>query len=203
MATAQNSAPFAIQRHEIDGLIHQVWPLSVSHCGHPASDLLVLSTVGPPPTPEKRLTWMPCGAALVPGDPRIVERVLPEDTALIDVARLPGRDGPQLIRATASGLTIESIEGKETSWSIPIPGGLPLADRPWDITRVSIIDDWQDLGPPSALVPGLRGAWLIELAPPPVSDADAAMPQASLAPPRLLPMPVYAAYKTKLSLIHI
>jgi len=189
---AKDSDPFGIQRHEIPGLIHQVWPLAVSRCGTPAADLLVLSTVGPPPTAEKRLTWMPCGSALVPGDPRIVERVLPPETALIDVALLPGRTGPQLIRATAAGLTIESLghAPQKTPRSIPIPGGLPLPDRPWDISRISIVDDWQDLGPPMALVPGLRGAWLVALAEP-------AEP-AEIAPPRLLPMPVYAAFKTKM-----
>ena len=190
---AKDSAPFGIERHEIPGLIHQVWPLSVSRCGSPAADLLVLSTVGPPPTAEKRLTWMPCGSALVPGDPRIIERELPPETALIDIARLPGRKGPQLIRATAAGLTIESLDRgtSEPPRSIPIPGGLPLPDRPWDISRISIVDDWQDLGPPTALVPGLRGAWLVDLAASPESLT-------AVVAPRLLPMPVYASYKTEM-----
>ncbi len=178
---AEPSAPFEIHSHEIQGLIHQVWPLHVSNCEHAASDLLVLSSVGGPPTQEKHLTWMPCGSALIPGDPRILERTLPDDTVVVDVARMPGRSGPQVFLVSAAGIRIESLGGSDPAREIEIPGGLPLPFRPWEISRIPIVEDWNDLGPPTALVPALHGAWLIDL-----QTGEA----------RTLELPVYAQYRT-------
>lgn len=175
------SSPFEIRSHEIEGLIHQVWPLRASTCTSPASDLLVLSTVGGPPQQEKRLTFMPCGAALVPGDPRIIRRKLPDDTVVLDVAKLPGRTGPQLILVNARGLRIESLGQGDPPRTIEIPGGLPLPYRPWEISRVALVDDWDDLGRPTALVPSLHGALLVDL----VSGKT-----------RGLEFPMYAQYRT-------
>ena len=160
-AGSDTSAPFAIRSHEIQGLIHQVWTMRVSACEHAASDLLVLSTVGGPPTQQKRMTWMPCGAALTPGDLSIVERALPDETVVVDIARMPGRSGPQLFLVSASGIRIESLDGTDPSREIEIPGGLPRPYRPWEISRIPLVDAWTDLGPPVALVPALRGAWLV------------------------------------------
>jgi hypothetical protein len=178
---AADSPPFETHKHEIIGQIHQVWTLTISDCAEAASDLLVLSTRGGPPTPEKRITWMPCGSALVPDDPRIIERRIPAETAVVDVARIPGRDGVQLVLASAEGIRIEALENDEADRFIKVPGGLALPARPWELSRIPMIDDWEDLGPPSALVPSAQGAWLIDL------ESGAA---------RSLPLPVFAAYKT-------
>jgi len=94
-AAAEESAPFLFHAHDIQGLIRPVWLLRVSQCAAAESDLLVLRTNRAPPDLEKRLTWMPCGSALVPGDPRALERRLRESTVLIDIARIPERQGPQ------------------------------------------------------------------------------------------------------------
>lgn len=180
-ARAQERPPFALQRHEIEGRIHQVWPLQRSACAHAARDLLVLSSVGTPPALEKRLTWMPCGAALVPGDPRIVERALPAATGVVDVALLPGREGPQLVLACAEGLRVEALTGDDPPRHFPVPGGLALPERPWDVSRIPIVDDWHGLGSPTALVPALHGGWLVDL------ESGETRP---------LPMPVHATYRT-------
>lgn len=180
-ATAEDSAPFETTLHEIPGLIHQVWPMKVSRCGRPAGDLLVLHTVGGPPEPEKWITWLPCGAALDPDDPRIVRRRLDPAAVVVDVASMPGRTGPQLFVASAAGLRIESLDGSQPARSIKVPGGLPLPHRPWEISRVQIVDDWEDMGPPKALLPAPTGAWLVDL-----DSGDT----------RLLPMPIYAEYRT-------
>ena len=194
-ATPQNFAPFAIQRHDISGQISQVWPMRISRCTPAAGDLLVLSGAGSPPALTKRLTWMPCGAAVVPDDPRIIERSLPPETALVDVATIPGRTGPQLVMVSASGLLIESLGSDDPPLTIAIPGGVPVPERPWDVSRIRIVDDWNDLGRPSALVPALRGAWLVELDTAPGTTPSTTSLDTRL---RLLPMPVYAAYKTEM-----
>ena len=180
-ASADNSAPFATHQHEIEGQIHQVWTLSVSDCPEAAADLLVLSTRRGPPMPEKRITWMPCGSSLVPDDPRIIERSIAPETSALDLARIPGREGAQLVLASADGLRIESLENDAPARLFKVPGGLALPARPWELSRIPMIDDWEDLGSPKALVPAAAGAWLIDL------ESGGA---------RALPLPVFAAYKT-------
>ena len=180
-AGAETSTPFAIHSHEIQGLIRQVWTFRVSVCEHASVDLLILSTIGGPPNQEKRLTWMPCGSALIPDDPRIVERALPDETVVVDVARMPGRSGPQLFLVSANGIRIEALDSADPPREIEIPGGLPLPYRPWEISRIPIVEDWDDLGLPTALVPALRGAWLVDL------QSGAA---------RTIELPVYAEYRT-------
>ena len=162
-ATAVDRAPFASQLHDIDGRIHQVWVIDAARCTHAARDLLVLHGVGGAPNEEKRVTWMPCGSALIPGDPRIVERAVPDDVAVVDVASVRGRTGPQLVMASVDGLRIEALASDDPPRVIPVPGGIAVAPRPWELTRLPMVDDWHDLGPPSALVPALRGGWLIDL----------------------------------------
>jgi hypothetical protein len=178
---AQRSAPFAIRHHAIKGLIHQVWPLKVSDCEHASTDLLILSSEGGAPNEEKRLTWMPCGSALTPDDPRIIERALPDDTVVVDVARIPGRNGPQLLLISAVGFRIESLGGSDPAETIKIPGGLPLPHRPWEISRIPVVDDWNGIGEPSALVPALHGGWLVDL---------------KTGSARTIDMPVYGEYRT-------
>lgn len=179
--SAQERPPFALQRHEIQGRIHQVWPLQRADCAHTARDLLVLSSIGTPPVLEKRLTWMPCGSALVPDDPRIVERSVPSGTGVLDVAMLPGRRGPQVVFASAAGLRVEALIGNDPPKVFPVPGGLALPERPWDVSRIPIVDDWHGLGSPAALVPALRGGWLVDL---------------TTGETRPLPMPMQATYRT-------
>jgi len=65
-ATADDRSPFSPQLHDVDGRIHQVWVIDAARCTHAARDLLVLHGVGGAPDEEKRVTWMPCGSALVP-----------------------------------------------------------------------------------------------------------------------------------------
>lgn len=178
---AADSSPFAIHSHDITGLIRQVWTFKVSRCRESESDLLILSTDGGPPNQQKRLTWMPCGSGLNPDDPRIIARSLPDSTALVDVARLPNREGPQLLIVGAAGLRVESLGGSEPPRDFLIPGGLPLPPSPWDIARVPIVDEWDGNGRVSALVPALSGGWLVDL------DTGAT---------RALEMPIYASYET-------
>ena len=181
VAQAADSDPFKIHSHEITGLVRQVWTLDVSQCENGESDLMVLSTEGGPPTQRKLLTWMPCGSALKPGDHRILERQLPYATVLVDVARIPNRSGPQLLTVSAAGIRVESLQGPESPLDFPIPGGLPLPPRPWEIGRVEIVDDWNDNGRLSALVPALGGAWLVDL---------------TSGVAREIEMPIYASYRT-------
>ncbi len=180
-AQQQAGDPFTVHRHEIPGLIHQVWPMQVGPCERDAGDLLVLSTKGGAPDQEKWLTWMPCGAALRPGDAAILRRRIRDEAVAIDVARLPGRSGPQLVSVHARGLEIESLAGSEAPRTIAVPGGLPLPPRPWEIARLEVVADWEARGAASALVPGLQGGWLIDLV------TGVARP---------IEMPVYASYRT-------
>lgn len=181
LAQAAESAPFEVHEHDITGLVQQVWPLDVSRCENGESDLMVLSTEGGPPTQRKLLTWMPCGSALDSEDPRILERTLPDSTVLVDIAAIPGRSGPQLVTVSAAGIRIEALDESESPLDFPIPGGLPLPPRPWEIGRVKIVDDWNSNGRLSALVPALGGAWLVDLA----SGAT-----------RQIEMPIYSSYRT-------
>ncbi|MCA9505637.1 MAG: VCBS repeat-containing protein [Spirochaetaceae bacterium] len=182
-ARTEDSAAFGILEHRIPGRILQVWPLAVTSCADAARDLLVLSTDGVPPNARKWLTWMPCGSALEPGSDAILERALPEDVVILDVAALPGRVGPQLVVATATGLRIESLSGPPAPIRLPPPpGGFPLPPHPWGIGRLELVADWQGDGRPSLLVPVLDGAWLVDW---PAGGA------------RRLRMPVHASYRTQ------
>lgn len=178
---AADSAPFRIHSHDIKGLVQQVWTLDVSQCENGESDLMVLSTEGGPPNLRKWLTWMPCGSALAPGDPRILERPLADAAVIVDISGVPGRSGPQLLTVSAEGIRVEALQGPEAPLDISVPGGLPLPPRPWEIGRVQIVDDWNGDGRLSALVPALGGAWLVDLA-----SGDA----------RKIEMPIYASYVT-------
>jgi hypothetical protein len=181
LVQADDSDPFKVHSHDIQGLVRQVWALDVALCENGESDLLVLSADGGPPSLRKMLTWMPCGASLVPGDPRIVERQLSDDAVVIDIATIPGRSGPQLLTVSASGIRVEALEGAESPLNFTVPGGLPLPPRPWEIGRVEVVADWNSNGSLTALVPALRGGWLIDL-----TSGEA----------RLIEMPIYASYMT-------
>jgi hypothetical protein len=178
---AADSDPFRVHSHEIKGLVQQVWTLDVGQCENGESDLMVLSTEGGPPSQRKLVTWMPCGASLVPGDPRIIERPLLDEAVIVDIATIPGRSGPQLLTVSAAGIRVEALQGTESPIDFPVPGGLPLPPRPWEIGRVEIVGDWNGNGSLSALVPALGGGWLIDL------TSGAA---------RKIEMPIYASYMT-------
>ena len=183
-ASSADEAPFRTWTHAIEGQIHQVWAMRVAACETPAADLLLLVTAGKPPRAEKRVHWMPCGSALVPGDPRIVVRGVADDTAVVDVARIPGRAGPQLVQASRHGLRIEALEHRGAEpLEIPVEGGLALPFRPWELSRIRLVDDWGDVGPVSALAPAAGGARLIDLA---------------TGRSRPVPLPVFASYRTEM-----
>ncbi len=181
--SAEDSSPFRTHLHAIRGRIVQVWPLGVSDCGTGAVDLLVLSVEGGPPDQTRLLTWLPCGSAFAPGDPAIRVRHLDPAAAAVDVARIPGRSGPQLLSVSAAGLRIESLLGAPEPLDLPIPGGLPLPPSPWEIGRLPLVDDWNDDGGRTALIPSLTGAWLVDL------PGGAA---------RRIEMPIYASYESYL-----
>lgn len=178
---AEDSSPFRTHLHDIRGRIVQTWPLSVSACADGSTDLLVLSSEGGPPDQARFATFMPCGSALLPGAPAIVVRRLSEAAVAVDVAQIPGRAGPQLLSISAAGLRIEALTGDPAPLDLPIPGGLPLPPRPWEIARLPLVEDWNDDGQPAALVPALTGAWLVAL------PGGAA---------RRIEMPVYASYQS-------
>ncbi len=180
-AEANDSDPFAIRSHAVRGLVLQVWSVSASACTNDAQDLLVLSTEGGPPDRKKWLTFMPCGAALRPGSPEIIEHRIADAAVVIDVAAVPGRKGPQLLSLSAEGLRLENLQGPAAPRDFAVPGGLPLPPRPWEISRIEIVADWDSLGRASALVPSQDGAWQINL------ESGAT---------KRLPMPVYASYRT-------
>ena len=180
-AESDDSVPFRTHLHAVRGLILQVWPLAVSDCEDGSGDLLVLSSEGGPPEQERFATWMPCGSALMPGDPSHVVRRLSDSAVAVDVARVPGRSGPQLLSVSAAGLRIESLAGAPQPVDLPIPGGLPFPPRPWEIGRLPLVDSWNDDGKAAALVPALTGAWLVQL------PGGAA---------RRIEMPVYASYQS-------
>jgi len=182
-ADSDDSDPFATAHHELLGRVLQVWPFHVSHCPGGEADLLVLSARHGPPNQRKIVTWMPCGSALRPGDPSIVQREMGPEVVIVDVARLEGRSGAQLIRVSADGIRVDTLEaeGSEPELQFSVPGGLPLPPRPRKLARVEIVADWHSNGRPVALVPALSGGWLVDLV-----SGDT----------RLLPMPVFADYLT-------
>jgi hypothetical protein len=111
-----------------------------------------------------------------------VKRRLPAAAVVVDVALVPNRRGPQLLTISAAGLQIEALDAPDQSKrELPIPGGLPLPPRPWEIGRLPIVDDWNDDGKPTALIPALTGAWLLDL-----ETGEA----------RKIEMPIYASYIT-------
>lgn len=180
-AATDDSNPFAIRLHEVRGRIVQVWPLRVGSCGDDSGDLLILSSEGGPPAQKRFATWLPCGSALVPGDPRIRIRPIDDAAVIVDVAAVPGRSGPQLLSVSAAGIRIEALDGPANPVERTIPGGLPLPPRPWEIARLPLVEAWNDDGKPLALVPALTGAWLVDLA-----SGEA----------RRLELPIYADYQT-------
>lgn len=180
-ARSEDSSPFRIHLHDVRGRIVQAWPLAVSACDDGSGDLLILSSEGGPPDQSRFATWMPCGSALIPGDPRIIVREISAAAVAVDVSPVPGRPGPQLVSVSAAGLRIESLTGDPQPTDLPIPGGLPLPPRPWEIERLPLIDAWNDDGKLAALVPALTGAWLVEL------PGGAA---------RRIELPIYASYES-------
>ena len=183
VAVSDDSGPFTNRHHEDLRGVLQAWPLEVSGCPGDETDLLVVSATGGPPDQRKRVTWMPCGSAVRPGDPAIVERELGPEIALVDVARIPGRNGAQLLLASATGLRIESLDRDATDppRDYPIAGGLPLPTRPRQLSRIVMVDDWHSNGRPAALVPASDGGRLIDL-----SSGEI----------RRLPMPIFANYRS-------
>jgi hypothetical protein len=183
VAVSDDPGPFTNRPHEGLRGVLQAWPLKVSRCPGDETDLLVISAVGGPPDQVKRVTWMPCGTAVRPGDPAIVERELGPDVALVDVARVPGRSGPQLLMASATGLRVESLDRDATDspQDFPIAGGLPLPSRPRQLSRIVMVDDWHSNGRAAALVPASDGGRLIDL---------------SSGETRRLPMPIFANYRS-------
>ena len=180
------AAPFSEIRHSGLDRVLQVWPLDVSRCADDATDLLVLSSEGGPPKQRRYVTFMPCGSALRPGDAAIVQREIERDVVLVDVARVPGREGPQLISVSRHGLVLESLGSAATApgaarKTLRVPGGLPLPNRARGLSRVKIVEDWHGNGIPVALVPALTGGFLVDL-----SSGSA----------RELPMPIFADYLT-------
>lgn len=178
---ADDSSPFETHLHDVRGRVVQVWPVEISDCEDGSGDLLILSSEGGPPAQARFATWMPCGSALSPGDPRHVVRRLPDSAVVVDVARVPGRKGAQLLSVSAAGLHIETLSGIPEPIDLAIPGGLPLPPRPWEIGRIPLVDSWNDDGQVAALVPALTGAWLVDL------PGGAA---------RRIEMPVYASYES-------
>lgn len=176
-----DASPFAIHRHDVPGRTTQVWPLAIGPCAEAAADLLVLSSEGGPPDQRRFATFMPCGSALRPGAAEIRVRALPAAAVFVDVARVPGRSGPQLLSVSATGLRIESFDDPADPVELTVPGGLPLPPRPWEITRLPLIERWDDGDRPLALIPAPFGAWLVDLAG---------------AAPRRIEMPVHADYQT-------
>lgn len=180
-AGSEDSSPFATRLHDIRGRIVQVWPLRVSRCDDGSGDLLILSSEGGPPTQKRFATWLPCGSALLPGDSRIRVRPIADAAVIVDVASIPGRTGPQLLSVSAAGLRIESLDGPPNPLDRPIPDGLPLPPRPWEIGRLPLVEAWNDDGKPMALVPALTGAWLVDLA-----SGES----------RRIELPIYASYES-------
>ncbi len=180
---ADDSDPFLSRTHDDVLGVLQAWPMRVSECGGPEMDLLVLSAVGGPPRQKKQVTWMPCGSALRPGDAAIVTRDLGPEIALVDVARVPGRQGAQLLLVSASGLRIESLDPNATdpARNYVIPGGLPLPLRPRELSRIVLFDDWHSTGRATALLPASHGGKLVDLVTGAIRD---------------LPMPIFANYRS-------
>jgi len=176
--------PFEVLRHRIPGRVYQVWPLAVGPCEPGEHGLLVLSAEGGPPEQRKVVTWMPCGSAMQPGTKAIVQRSMASDVVLVDVAEVPGRSGTQLLGISASGIRIEPLTGSTVDQPVvewPVPGGLPLPPRPRNLSRVEVVADWHANGRPTALVPALDGARLVDL---------------ENGQTRSLPLPVFADYRT-------
>lgn len=183
---SDEGALFTPVAHDLPGRIVQVWPLSVSVCLGGETDLLVLQVEGSPPTARRIVTWMPCGAAARPDAAGSVSRTLAPEIVGIDVAQIPGREGPQLVLLSSRGLTLDALDppsSEQTATRLhwPLPEALPLPPRPRVLTRITMIDDWGSTGRPTALVPSLAGAYLLDL-------------QSGLA--RSLPLPLYADYET-------
>lgn len=177
--------------HDLPGRIVQVWPLEISVCPNGEADLLVLQVEGSPPTARRIVTWMPCGAACRRAPAAIVTRTLPPEIIGIDVARIPGREGPQLVSLSSRGLVLEDLgppmfeeaSPDEATLGLhwPLPEALPLPPRPRLVTRIPMVDDWDSTGRATALVPSLAGAYLLDL------ETGRA---------RSLPLPLYADYET-------
>ena len=132
-ARGEDSSPFRIHLHDVRGRIVQAWPLAVSACDDGSGDLLILSSEGGPPDQMRFATWMPCGSALVPGDPRIVVRKISEAAVAVDVSPVPGRPGPQLLSVSAAGLRIESLAGD--------PQPIGPADSRWPAAAAAALGD--------------------------------------------------------------
>ena len=130
-ARTEDSAAFGILEHRIPGRILQVWPLAVTSCADAARDLLVLSTDGVPPNARKWLTWMPCGSALEPGSDAILERALPEDVVILDVAQHP--DGRRIALIGQGFMPAEDLHVLRAGGPRDVEGvwfGLPDAAHP-------------------------------------------------------------------------
>lgn len=175
LARAADEAPFETLELRVAGRPTQVWPVSLTgNCGVNPSDLMVISVSGGPPHEHRQVTLFACDPDGTMGGAAPVTLDLPPDVVAVDVADIDARPGGELVWLSREGLTIvrpfdtpaegDAAGGADARRFIAVPGSLPLPPRQRLVSRMPIVNDWDNDGRAKALVPTVHGGLIIDLA---------------------------------------
>lgn len=166
--------PFETLELRVAGRPTQVWPVSLTgNCGDDPSDLMVISVSGGPPDEVRQVTVFPCDPDGTIAGAAPVTLPVPPEVMAVDVADVDARPGGELVWLAREGLTIvRPFDGPATAADpappagrfIPVPGGLPLPPRQRLMSRMPIVNDWDNDGRAKALVPTASGGLIVDLA---------------------------------------
>ena len=160
-----DEAPFETVELRVIGRPVQVWPVELTgKCGPNTSDILVISVSGGPPDESRVVTIFPCGRGVDDGAPAPIRVDVPADAMALDVCDVDERPGGELVWLDHRGLTLVRPFGDAPPRTIAIEGGLPLPPRQRQVSRMPIVNDWDNDGRAKALVPTTSGGVIVDLA---------------------------------------
>ncbi len=174
--------PFETVELRVIGRPIQVWPVQLTgKCGANTSDILVISVAGGPPDEQREVSVFPCGRG-ASGEASTPLRIpVPADAVALDVADVDDRPGGELVWLDHRGLTLIRPFGDTPPRRIDFETPLPLPPRQRLVSRMPLVDDWDNDGRAKAFVPATTGGLLVDL----VSGEQ-----------RAIEMPIVAQYET-------
>jgi hypothetical protein len=135
---------------------------------------------GDPPLERRFWSAFPCDAshgAEPLWSQRVASSVVGVDSADVE----PGWPGQELLETSAVGVRLRASDGSSRERLVRVPGGLLLPGRTRQVSRWAVSEPWNGMGPPAAVLPSARGAWILPL------DGST---------PREIELPVVSDYRT-------
>ncbi len=163
-ALADDEPPFETVELRVIGRPIQVWPVRLSgKCGPNTSDILVISVAGGPPDEQREVSVFPCGRGAGGAATTPLRIPVPPDAVALDVADVDERPGGELVWLDHRGLTLVRPFGDAPPRRIELDAGLPLPPRQRLVSRMPLVDDWDNDGRAKALLPATTGGVLVDL----------------------------------------